>query len=85
MKLTTVVFCCFLALSFIGFSQEKYTISGTITDQKNGETLIGVSIYLPDTNLGAVTNDYGFSPSQRQKIPIPLGLATWDMLANKRN
>ncbi len=60
MKLTTVVSCYFLALSFIGFSQEKYTISGTITDQKNGETLLGVSIYLQNTNLGTVTNEYGF-------------------------
>jgi len=41
-------------------SQEKFTISGTIKDKSNGETIIGASIFLKDTSIGTITNDYGF-------------------------
>ncbi len=41
-------------------SQEKFTISGVIKDKSNGETLIGASVFLQKTSIGAVTNDYGF-------------------------
>ncbi len=41
-------------------AQEKYTISGTINDVNNGETLFGASVYLQDTTIGVVTNEYGF-------------------------
>lgn len=36
------------------------TISGYVTDAKNGESLIGVTIYDETTQTGAVTNVYGF-------------------------
>lgn len=42
------------------FAQEKHTLSGTISDAKNNETLIGVNINLKGTNYAAVTNEYGF-------------------------
>ena len=42
------------------FSQEKYTISGTVYDKDNNETLIGVSLYFPKLNSGITTNEYGF-------------------------
>jgi hypothetical protein len=42
------------------FSQSKSTLSGYVTDSKNGEALIGVKVYIPSTNQGAVTNNYGF-------------------------
>ena len=64
-KLLFVV--CFL-FSLAVFSQEKFTISGTIYDQSSNETLIGVSIYLPDLNAGTTTNEYGF-----YSITIPKG------------
>jgi hypothetical protein len=35
-------------------------LSGYVTDSKNGEALIGVKVYIPSTNQGAVTNNYGF-------------------------
>ncbi len=41
-------------------SQEKHTLSGTITDASSNETLIGVSILFPELNDGVVTNSYGF-------------------------
>ena len=62
----------FIILFFIGFSiaysQEKYTLSGTITDSKNNETLIGVNIIAKDINAFAVTNEYGF-----YSISLPKG------------
>lgn len=47
--------------SFSVLAQQKYTISGTITDKKTGETMIGAVIYpveIPGT--GTTCNAYGF-------------------------
>jgi len=53
-----------LLLFFVGFilasAQNGYTISGTITDASNGETVFGASVFLENTTIGAVTNAYGF-------------------------
>lgn len=69
----------FLLLLFIGKTQaqekseatpskQKFTLSGTITDAKSNETLIGVNIYLPEVKAGTTTNEYGF-----YSITIPQG------------
>ncbi len=42
------------------FSQEKFTISGTISDSKNNETLIGVNIQVNEKKIGISSNEYGF-------------------------
>ncbi|WP_395064066.1 carboxypeptidase-like regulatory domain-containing protein [Flavobacterium sp.] len=47
-------------MTSLGFSQEKYTISGTISDKKNNETLIGVNVIIKGTKIFAITNEYGF-------------------------
>jgi CarboxypepD_reg-like domain/TonB-dependent Receptor Plug Domain len=61
-----------LFLTFFGiincFSQEKYTLSGTITDAKNNETLIGVNVFIPEIKSTTTTNEYGF-----YSITIPKG------------
>ena len=49
----------FLILSLSVFGQERYTLSGYVTDEQ-GEALAGVYVIVPNTNLGAVTNVYGF-------------------------
>ena len=41
-------------------AQEKFTISGTVKDDLNNETLIGVNILIPELNVGTSTNEYGF-------------------------
>ncbi len=41
-------------------SQDKYTISGEVTDAETGEALIGVTIYTADKTTGTMTNTYGF-------------------------
>ena len=42
------------------FSQQKFTISGTITDASNGENLSGVIIATNNHNYLAISNSYGF-------------------------
>ena len=38
---------------------QRYTISGTITDRHNGETLIGATVLDTRSGKGTVTNLYG--------------------------
>lgn len=65
LKINTMVFRRVLPLllflfSFYGFCQDKFTISGVITDQKNNETTIGVNIIVKGTNISTISNEYGF-------------------------
>lgn len=41
-------------------SQNKYTLSGIITEGKTTETLIGVNVTIPELKNGTVSNEYGF-------------------------
>ncbi len=41
-------------------AQEKYTLSGYVTDQTNGESLIGATVLIEDLGSGNITNVYGF-------------------------
>ncbi len=43
-----------------GFSQEKFTLSGTVNDNSSNETIIGANIIVKDLKQGATTNEYGF-------------------------
>lgn len=47
-------------LSYQLAAQEKFTISGKITDASTGEDLIGVTISKEGTTIGTTTNTYGF-------------------------
>lgn len=49
-----------LLAPLLGFAQQKYTLSGTVLEQATGESLIGVSILIPELNTGTTTNEYGF-------------------------
>jgi hypothetical protein len=49
-----------LLLNTIIEAQERFTFSGTITDNQSNETLIGVNIVAPEAQAGTVTNEYGF-------------------------
>jgi len=50
---------CFL-ISSINYSQNKFTLSGTITDQNTNETLIGVIVSVKEANVVTATNEYGY-------------------------
>jgi len=59
----------FLLLGTISvFSQEKFTLSGTVSETETGETLIGVSVIILELQSGAITNEYGF-----YSITLPQG------------
>lgn len=47
-------------LSIVGWSQQKFTVSGYIKDAANGEALIGATLYVKALSTGATTNVYGF-------------------------
>ncbi len=46
--------------SFALQAQNKYTLSGVITEASSNETLIGVTIAIPSLRTGVTTNEYGF-------------------------
>ncbi len=50
----------FLFFTATFFAQDKYTLSGVISDEKTNETLIGVSIIIDELRTGTSTNEYGF-------------------------
>ena len=52
------IFIIFLGLST--FAQENSTLSGTITDARSGETIIGAKVFFPEIRKGVATNSYGF-------------------------
>ncbi|QXP62634.1 TonB-dependent receptor [Polaribacter sp. HaHaR_3_91] len=81
MFLLKKIFFFAILVSFSALSQERHTISGTIYDDSNNETLIGVSVYFPELNSGTTTNQYGFYsitlPEGSYKIQVSyLGYAT---------
>ncbi|MCF6132935.1 TonB-dependent receptor [Flavobacterium wongokense] len=51
--------------------KQKVTLSGTISDLKTNETLIGVNLFIPEIKAGIVTNEYGF-----YSLTIPKGTYT---------
>lgn len=55
-----VISLVFLFILSLGFSQDKYTLSGTISHIKNNETLIGVNVIIKGTKIFTITNEYGF-------------------------
>ncbi|MEG1592218.1 TonB-dependent receptor [Chryseobacterium sp.] len=66
---TTIAAVCF---SSIVFAQEKYSISGTVKDKKNGELLLGVVVKIAeDPSISVVANEYGF-----YSLSVPKGSYT---------
>jgi len=57
-----IILFCALLLSLVSLNAQnkRHTLSGTIQDAKNGEELIGATVYVPELKTGASTNSYGF-------------------------
>ena len=55
-----IIFFYFRFFCFSIYAQEKHTISGYITDEQTGESLIGVNVIISETNQGTSSNTYGF-------------------------
>ena len=50
-----------LLLSYHSFSQNKFTLSGTVKDAKTGELMIGATVRVKELpNVGMACNEYGF-------------------------
>ncbi len=63
-----ILFLLLVVITLSSYAQEKYTISGTVSEAKTGETLIGVNVLVPALQMGAITNEYGFF-----SITLPAG------------
>ena len=60
---------CFLIFSYSTFvHSQNFTISGHITDAKNGETIINATIFEKNSHKGCVSNTYGY-----YSITLPKG------------
>lgn len=66
-KKIVVLFVSILSLCF-SFAQDKFTLSGIVSDAKNNETLIGVTVSVKNQNYFLSTNEYGF-----YSITLPKG------------
>lgn len=58
--LKKLLFLIILITSTQSFSQNKYTLNGTVSEITSNESLIGVTILFPEINSGTTTNEYGF-------------------------
>lgn len=58
----------FSFLFFIGIHAQRYTVSGFITDESNGETLISASVFENLSKKGTVSNNFG-----HYSITLPAG------------
>ena len=65
-KNSVALFIVFISTILTCFSQEKFTVSGIITDANSNETAIGVNVSIGAAN--AITNEYGF-----YSITLPKG------------
>ncbi|MGJ8684054.1 MAG: TonB-dependent receptor [Nonlabens sp.] len=57
-----------LNFAFAKAQSEKFTLSGTISEKINGETMIGVNVLIPELSSGTSSNEYGF-----YSITLPAG------------
>lgn len=58
------------------FAQNKVSVSGTITNSEDGETVFGARISFPELAVGVVTNSYGF-----YSVSIPKGIHKMEISA----
>ncbi|MES2513317.1 MAG: TonB-dependent receptor [Bacteroidota bacterium] len=66
-----IILLFLVSLVFTTQAQEKHTVSGYIKDAKNGEALIGVTVYKKNSQIGTSTNEYGF-----YSLTLPAGQDT---------
>ncbi|WP_339837653.1 TonB-dependent receptor [uncultured Maribacter sp.] len=66
-----IILITFLWFSTYSWSQQKFTLSGTISEISSNETLIGVTVAIPELKTGVTTNEYGF-----YSITLPEGTYT---------
>lgn len=55
-----LIFCSLLFIMNSWAQAQNVTLSGYVKDAKDGETLIGATVYAKEASTGVVTNAYGF-------------------------
>ena len=55
-----IIFVLLLFIPTVFYAQEKFTLSGFVSDKNNGENIIGVNIFCKELKQGVVSNTYGF-------------------------
>jgi hypothetical protein len=60
-----------ISINLFSLAQQKFTMSGYVKDKKNGEALIGATVYKQGSGSGASANEYGF-----YSITLPQGQHT---------
>ncbi len=71
MKLYNKVIVVLILIGFlptIVTAQERYTLSGIVKEAATNETMIGVTVAVPELQTGVITNEYGF-----YSITLPKG------------
>ncbi len=59
-KLKRLILFLSLLTYFTSYSQNSFTLSGYVTEEETGESLIGVSVFDEKSLKGTTTNQYGF-------------------------
>lgn len=75
---TVLLLLLFFSMAHNANGQKNYTISGTIKSSNNGETIIGASIKVLNSNYGTSSNEYGFysislAPNSYQVVYSAIG------------
>lgn len=79
-------FILFLFLGSVCVSaQEKFTLSGTISEANSGETLIGINVIIPELQTGTVTNQYGYYSITLPKGDYELSFTSIGFITKKLN
>ncbi|MGN7786507.1 TonB-dependent receptor [Niabella sp. 22666] len=68
MKYKIIYTLLFIIITSRLYSQDKATLSGTVTIKTNTETIICASIFIPEAKASTITNAYGF-----YSITLPKG------------
>ena len=55
-----IIFVLLFFMPTVFYAQEKFTLSGFVSDKNNGENIIGVNIFCKELKQGVVSNTYGF-------------------------
>ncbi len=67
--LKTTFLTLIILFSLSNFAQEKFTVSGSVKDNTNGEDLIGVNVLIKElSGVGSATNVYGY-----YSLTVPAG------------
>lgn len=62
------IFLLFFYACPSAFSQQKFSIHGTVNDKNSGEPLIGATMIVQRLNQGVITNDYVLLPEFAKRV-----------------